>query len=535
MRKAPGTQRSWIRPCLMVASFSLALGCFESESRREEHQAKPGKINQPNVLFVFFDSYRADVIGAYGGGANVSTPNIDRLAEEGTLFSNGLSTTPLCSPYRGMLLTGRHPTHTGIISNFLEVPPNALGLAEVFREGGYRTAFMGKWHLAAGSHKEAWVGTEAGSWADAMSFMKANPNFNFVPPGHSRLGFQDWAAYNFHSKHYSTPYYGNEPKERVMDGYQTNALTTMAIRYMESAREASEPFFLMVAPHPPHGPYLRVPERSREEVNPTLQWNENVPEKLRVSRNRANAIGYYSMCKNADDNVGRILDYLERSGLEDDTIVVFTSDHGEMLGSHGRSNKMVAYAEAIRIPMIMRWPGRIAANHRTDTLQGPMDHFPTLVSLAGLKLPPDLDGVDLSSELLGGEPVPRDALLLSNFTAHWDFFMTGSDEGANWPEWRGVKTQQYTYIRWIDGKTELYDDQVDPAQLTNLSKNTDYGSLIEALEVKLLALLAEAHDEFMPGNAYIDWVDRERNIIKTGLGPIRSENRLGVQRRGGDR
>ena len=227
------------------------------------------------------------------------------------------------------------------------------------------------------------------------------------------------------------------------------------------------------------------------------------------------------MCKNADENVGRLLDYLERTGLDRDTIVVFTSDHGEMLGSHRRDNKMVPYAEAVRVPVILRWPGRILAAYRSDTLQTPLDHFPTLASLAGLEVPADLDGVDLSPEILGGDPLPRDAVLLSNFTAHWDYFVTHSDPGAKWVEWRGVKTQQHTYIRWLTGEIELYDDLVDPAQMTDLSEDADNAPLVAALEARLKALLAEAHDEFLPGDAYVEWVDLERNILRTGLGPVR--------------
>jgi arylsulfatase A-like enzyme len=513
-----------MRSCWTIAIAFLALGCVEPEAPPEsgpqERSENRVEAHRPNVLFVFFDQLRADVIGAYGGGANISTPNIDRLAGEGALFSNALSTTPVCSPYRGMLMTGRHPTHTGILLNFLEVPSNAHGIAEVFREDGYRTAFMGKWHLAAGGHKEAWVGQEGGSWEHALPFMEANPDYNYVRPGRARLGFSDWAAYNFHSSFYAAPYYGNTPQQRIMKGYETDALTTMAIEYMEAAREDSEPFFLMVAPHPPHPPFTRAPQEFLQDVNPQLQWKANVPQKIRTPRHATAATQYYAMCKNADHNLGRILDYLERSGLDEDTIVVFTSDHGEMLGSHGRFNKMVPYAEAIRIPLIVRWPGRIAAGHRTATLQTPLDHFPTLISLAGLSTTGDLDGVDLSSELLGGEAVARDAVLLSNYTAHWDFFKTYSDAGAKWAEWRGVKTQQYTYVRWLSGKTELYDDLEDLAQLNDLSDDAAFAPVVDALEAKLIALLAEAHDEFLPGNAYVDWVDDERNIIRTGLGLI---------------
>ena len=480
----------------------------------------PAEPDRPNVLFVFYDQYRPDIIGAYGGGKNITTPNLDRLAQEGVLFTNALSTTPVCTPYRGMLMTGRYPTHTGIMLNFLEANTSQTNIADVFSEAGYRTAFMGKWHLAAGGFKKAWVGEEDGSWDYARPYMEENPNYDFVPPGPARLGFEDWAAYNFHVDFLAAPYYKNEPKKLIMDGYESNALTDMAIAYMEEARGAGEPFFIMVAPHPPHPPFDRLPEGYLERVPETLHWDDNVPEEMKTGKNLAEARAYYAMAKNAEDNMGRLLDYLDESGLTDDTIVVFTSDHGEMLGSHGRRSKRVPYDEAVQVPLLIRWPGHLASGSRTDTLQTPLDHMPTLIAIAGLRAPQGLDGIDLSNELLDGQTVERNAALMSNYTADWDFFTTASQANANRPEWRGVKTKQYTYARWIDGETALYDDLADPDQLTDLSDDPANTELVDELEVTLQKLLAEAHDEFLPGNAYVEWVDRERNIIKTGLGPV---------------
>ncbi len=206
--------------------------------------------------------------------------------------------------------------------------------------------------------------------------------------------------------------------------------------------------------------------------------------------------------------------------MTDDTIIVFTSDHGEMLGSHGRRNKMVPYDEAVQVPLLIRWPGRVASASSTDTLQTPLDYMPTLIAMAGLDAPEGLDGIDLSGELLDGQTSERNAVLMSNYTADWDFFMTGSQANATWPEWRGVKTKQYTYARWIDGETELYDDLTDPEQMNDLSDDPSHVGVVDELEATLQKLLAAAHDEFLPGNAYVEWVDRERNIIKTGLGPV---------------
>jgi arylsulfatase A-like enzyme len=477
---------------------------------------------RPNVLFVFYDQYRPDIIGAYGGTRNIETPNLDRLASEGVLFTNALSTTPVCTPYRGMLMTGRYPTHTGIMLNFLEANTKQTNLADVFSDAGYRTAFMGKWHLAAGGFKMAWVGQEDGSWDQARPYMEANPDYDYVPPGARRLGFRDWAAYNFQTNYPAEPYYGNESTKLVMDGYESDALTGMAIEYMDRARSAGDPFFLVVAPHPPHPPFDLLPDGYLERVPEKLEWDSNVPEEMKSGKDLAEARAYYAMAKNADDNMGRLLAFLDASGLARSTIVVFTSDHGEMLGSHGRRDKMVPYDEAVQVPLLVRWPGRVSAGARTDTLQTPLDHMPTLIAMAGLEAPEGLDGVDLSPELLGGKSktIDREAVLMANYTANWDYFKTAGERGANWPEWRAVKTKQYTYARWIDGRIELYDDVADPDQMTDLSREPAFAKRVSELETTLRQLLARAHDEYLPGNAYVAWVDRERNIIRTGLGPV---------------
>ena len=159
-----------------VALLIFALAC-------EAPEVVPSGTDEtrPNVLFVFYDQLRADVLGAYDGGGNITTPHLDRMAQEGVLFTNGISTTPVCTPYRGMVMTGRYPTHSGVMLNFLETNPNLHGIARVFRDAGYRTAFIGKWHLAAGGFKKAWVGEPEGGWDHARPYMEENPHYDFVP------------------------------------------------------------------------------------------------------------------------------------------------------------------------------------------------------------------------------------------------------------------------------------------------------------------------------------------------------------------
>jgi arylsulfatase A-like enzyme len=253
-----------------------------------------------------------------------------------------------------------------------------------------------------------------------------------------------------------------------------------------------------------------------EHVPEEIYWSPNVPADN--PRKLIDMRYYLAMCKNMDDNLGRLMKYLETSGLEEDTILIFTSDHGEMHGSQGRLNKMVPYAEAMDIPLIIRWPKRIKAGIRIDPLQSPMDHLPTLCGLAGISIPEEVDGADLSRVIMGKEKDSREEILIGSYTSHWDFFQSGT----LWPEWRGVKTKQYTYCQWLTGEEELYDDLEDPFQMKNLAVESPDIPILKHLRSRLKDFLAEAHDDFLPGTAYGEWYDDRRNLLRTGLGPVKS-------------
>jgi arylsulfatase A-like enzyme len=474
-----------------------------------------GTKRKPNVLFVFDDQLRADVCGVYGG-RNITTPNLDRMAAEGVTFTNSVSSCPLCTPYRGMLQTGRYPTHSGIIMNFVEANhvqnPNCL--ADVFGAAGYDTGFIGKWHLSSGWRREEGLYTPD---ADAESaYQRKNPETEYVAPGSGRLGYQYWQAFDFHCDFTNYWYYEDEPVRIYSGRYETDTQTDQAIAHMEKCRQAGRPFLLCVAPHPPHPPFAEsmVPPGYLDQVPETLWWSPNVPADN--PRSTIQMRCYLAMAKNVDDNVGRLLDYLDASGLGQDTIMVFSSDHGDMHGSHGRENKMVPYAEAINIPLIVRWPNRIPAGLRVDAVHTPMDHLPSLCGLVGLPIPGEVDGADLSHVMLGQGGDAREEVLIGNYTSNWDFLQTGTD----WPEWRGVKTRQYTYCKWLAGGEELYDNLADPYQMKNLAEGGGEPSILARLRSRMWDLLGAAHDDFRAGPGFGEWYDKRRNLVCTGLGPV---------------
>jgi arylsulfatase A-like enzyme len=465
---------------------------------------------RPNVLFILPDQLRADECSLYGG-QNIATPNIDRLAKGGVTFTNALATCPLCTPYRGMLMTGRYPTHTGIVINFIQVNsiqnPNCL--AQLFYEDGYDTAYIGKWHLSAGryAHDDAYY-----------------RHAEFTEVGPPRLGFEYWASYNFHLNFRDYWYYRDDKQFIYSHRYETDTQFDQTIDYIKNHKSSGKPFFLMLSPHQPHPPYRpgECPEGYLQKTPEVLQWRANVPEQN--PRGDLEMRCYLAMVKNIDDNLGRLMNFLEESDMIDSTLVILTSDHGEMHGSHGLIDKMVPYREALHVPLVFHWPGKIPSGKQADILYTPLDHLPTLCSLAGISIPEKIDGMDLGDDATERAESERDGVLIMNYTSHWNNFFSQIPAEARklgircWPEWRGVHTGRYTYAKWRNGREELFDNQLDLYQLNNLVRDREHLDKLGSFRRRLDGLLAEAHDDFPPGTAYRDWYDGKRNLRKTALG-----------------
>ena len=514
------SRRDFLRYASLGVGAALAGGCPlpPGEGTGEgggEGGGEGTADKRPNVLFILVDQLRADVCGVYGG-TTISTPNIDKLASQGALFSNALSTDPLCTPYRGMFLTGRYPTHTGIIINFLDINSKYTSIAHAFRDAGYDTGCIGKWHISAGSHR--WVGVLAPDREAIVAYRQANPETEFVPPGDGRVGFDHWESYNFHTAFNNYWYYEDEPTKIFSQDFETDTQIDQAIAFMNRSLKSDRPFFLNVSSHPPHPPFnvAHTPDGYLAQIPLDISHPPNVPLDHPRRTNPLAIRTYYAMSKNTDDNVGRIMNYLDESGLADNTIVVFTSDHGEQHGSHGRTNKMVPYAESVNVPLIIRWPNGVPSGFVSDVLYTPMDHFPTLCGLCGIDSPSELDGEDLSKEVEGIDTIQREAVLMMNVTSDWNYLMTQT----RWPEWRAVRTRQYTYIKWLSGEEELYDNIADRYQLNDLAAGNFDDVTLRQMRDLLAALSADAHDDFLPGNAYEDWYGNERNVVRTALGPV---------------
>ncbi len=285
---------------------------------------------KPNVLIVLADQWRAQAFG-FAGDPNVRTPNFDRLAMESVRLTNAISGLPVCSPTRASLMTGQRPLTHGIFLNDVQLNPNAVTLAKVLKAAGYQTGMIGKWHIDGRGRS------------------------NFIPR-ERRQGFDYWKVLECTHNYTNSLYYADDPAKRVWPGYDAFAQTRDACDYIRSQSRSNQPFALVLAWGPPHDPYFTAPAKYRALYDPaTLQLRPNVPAGLETEVRKMLA-GYYAHCTALDDCMGEILDTLRDSGAARKTILLFSADHGDMLGSQGQFKKQRPYDEAIRVPMLIRWP-----------------------------------------------------------------------------------------------------------------------------------------------------------------------------------
>jgi arylsulfatase A-like enzyme len=426
---------------------------------------------RPNVVFVFADQWRASALG-HAGDPNVRTPNLDRLAAESVRFTNAVSCCPVCTPYRAALLTGRYPTSTGMFLNDLALPPDAAGLGEAFRAAGYDMGYIGKWHVDGHGRR------------------------SFIPP-ERRHGFDHWKVaecdHNYPRSHY---YAGDSPEMRFWEGYDAYAQTRDAQAYVRGHARGSKPFLLVLSYGTPHFPHDTAPEDLKALYPPgKLTLAPNIPDDQRPAVLRE-LPGYYAHCTALDRCVGDLVRTLDEAGIAQDTVLVFTSDHGEMMGAHGirPTLKQHPWDESVHVPFLVRYPalhgraGRTAATP-IDT----PDILPTLLGLAGLPVPSAVEGEDLSPVVRGGADRDRAALIMCVSP-----FIPGLRA------YRGVRTSRYTYVRDLQGPWLLYENAADPYQQVNLAGAASAAEAQARCEDALRAELRRIGDELRPGRHYLD-------------------------------
>lgn len=429
---------------------------------------------KPNILIVLTDQWRAHAFG-HRGNPDVLTPNIDQLAHEGVQFVNAVSGIPVCTPARASILTGQRPLTNGVFMNDVQLDTNAVSLAKVMTEANYQTAYIGKWHL------------------------NNHGRNSFIPKDNSRQGFQYWKVLECTHNYNNSIYYADTPDTLLWNGYDAFAQIDDASDYIRHHANNEEPFLLFLSLGPPHAPYQTAPKEYRDLYSPEeIQLRPNVPDE-HAENARNDIAGYYAHCSAIDNGFGELRQVLYETGIEDNTIILFFSDHGDLLGSHGQYKKQQPFDESIRIPMIFYIPQNLGGENGTrDAMINTEDIMPTLFGLCGIDIPETVEGIDYSRHIKGGEN-PGDTVTWISCVQ--PFGQWSRKSGGK--EYRGLRSLHYTYVRDLSGPWLLYDNQNDPFQMNNLIGNKMNQDLINSFDDLLKKKLQEYGDDFLPGLEYV--------------------------------
>jgi arylsulfatase A-like enzyme len=423
------------------------------------------KIQQPNILFVFSDQQRWDTTGVHGNPLDL-TPNFDRMAQEGTHLFNTFTCQPVCGPARACLQTGMYATRLGCFRNGIPLPAGSVTLADCFRRAGYRTGYIGKWHLADG---------------DIIGAV----------PLQQRGGYEDWLAANvleFTSEAYHTVLYDNDDCPVTLPGYRVDALTDAAVCYFDSHQQ--RPFFLFLSYLEPHfqnrtGDYP-APDGYAERY--AGRW---IPPDLAALTGTAyqHLPGYYGMVKRLDEALGRLLDALKSLNLLDNTIVIYTSDHGNHFKTRNAECKRSCHEASVRIPAAVQGPG-FWGGGRVQELVSLLDLPPTLLDAAGIPVPMQMDGHSLMP-LLRRQPIDWNNEIFIQIseaqvgralrTPRWKYGVAAHDKDGS------IDSGSDRYSEEC-----LYDLYADPYELNNLVGRASHQELASLLRERLMRRMVAA-------------------------------------------
>jgi len=469
-----------MRRCVLsvLAAGAAWSGCAAAE------QQPAGR--RPNILFIMSDDHAAHAVSAYSDKL-IQTPHIDRLAQEGCLFTRAFAVNSICTPSRATILTGQY-SHRNGVPVFNRLAPETVTVAHRLRQAGYHTAMIGKWHL-----------------------------------GSDPQGFDHWEILPGQGEYFDPVLYTREGSKRYAGKHCTDVITELAVEQLR-ARPKDRPFFMMMhhkAPHRPWEPAPRHRELWRQRTIPepdTLfddtatrgdalrmqkqsiardltkkDVKEDVPEGL-AGRARTRWLyqrymqDYLGCIQGIDESVGKVLDALDAEGIADNTVVIYTSDQGFFLGDHGLYDKRFMYEESIRMPFLVRWPKGIKAGTRQEALAINCDFAPTFLALAGEGTPPEMQGESLLPLLGGGQP---DTWRKSFYYRYYH------DPGDhNTPRHYGVRTETHklVYFDKLD-QWECYDLAKDPQELNNLYAAGAEQATVAALKAELARLRKALGDD----------------------------------------
>jgi arylsulfatase A-like enzyme len=461
----------------LTLRFGFVVGVLASVSFPPAHAAE--RAAPPNLVVVLADQWRAQAFG-FAGDLNARTPNLDRFAGESVRFTNAVAGMPVCSPTRASLLTGQRPLTHGVFLNDVTLKLDAVTLPKILKAAGYDTGAIGKWHID-GQGRSAFI------------------------PRERRQGFDYWKVLECTHAYNNSAYYADTPDQLHWAGYDAFDQTKDACEFVRGRTQAgtknAKPFLLWLAWGPPHNPYPTAPEKYRARFDPEkLVLRPNVPAAFEA-QTRTDLAGYYAHAAALDDAMGELLAALHDAGLAENTIVVFTSDHGDMLGSQGMIRKQKPFDESARVPMLIRWPAGLGRAGRVlDAPINSEDVMPTLLGLAGVAKvkPASIEGLDYSAYMRGGENPGDGATVLTCVSPFGEF-----ERRLGGKEYRGLRTTRYTYVRDLAGPWLLFDDEADPYQQKNLVGAAAHAALQAELEAWLQRKLKANGDAFLRGPEYV--------------------------------
>ncbi|MCR9200102.1 MAG: sulfatase [Planctomycetaceae bacterium] len=442
-----------------------------------------------NVVFILSDDHRYDAM-SFMGHPFAKTPHMDAMAKNGVHLKNAFVTTSLCSPSRASILTGLYTFRHRVIDNQRPVPKGTLFFPQYLQQAGYRTGFIGKWHMGHGSDEP-------------------------------RPGFDYWFSFRGQGQYYppNKNYTINDNGRRVpQDGYITTLLTEKAIEFLDQHKDGDPPFFLYLSHKAVHGPFTPEPKYKnslasepfqRPASSQQLSHNKlNRPRWLLDQRNSWHGMDfplhtgtdietfYKSYCealRSVDDSIGTVMTQLNKMGIHDDTLVIYMGDNGYMFGEHGLIDKRVAYETSSRVPMLMQCPALIKGGTVVDQVVANIDIAPTVMQAMGLQKPPHMDGQSFLP-LAQGTSIPwRDYFL---YVYYWE---------QNYPQTpthfslRGDRYKYTTYYGLWD-TDELFDIQADPDEQNNLIHDPKFAKTRQKMQDRLYAMMDELGGMEIPLN-----------------------------------
>lgn len=453
---------------------------------------------KPNLVLVFPDQWRGQALG-FLGEEKVKTPVLDQFAREAVYFSNAVSNYPVCSPFRAMLMSGQYPHTNTVVANCTsesakincQLPEHTRCWSDILKENGYSTGYIGKWHLD--TPHEPWIPT---------SNNVGEPKWNEWCPPSRRHGFGFWHAYGTYDQHLRPMYWDTDATRdefKYYDEWGPEHEANLAVEYISDKtgkfRAPGKPFALVVSINPPHTGYNLVPQKYKDIYKnipvEELATRPNIPAAdTRWGKHyRDNIKNYYACITGVDEQFGKILDALKNNGLEENTLVVFMSDHGDCLGIHDEVTKNNWYEESMRIPLLIRFPSKLKS-HTDNIMLSVPDLYPTLLGLIGLKkaIPNEVEGTDYSKYLTTGKGMKP--------TSQWYMRVDNLE-----PEFglRGVRNERYTFVadQKKNGKTEyyLFDREKDPYQMENIYLKEE--KTVHELETELRKWLNKFKDPWI--------------------------------------